>query len=959
MPRALAAIPTLALAASLATGQLQDINRPATASRIVAHFDFEPNFENPTDLPLGWVRAQEDPAVPRVRPGFPAWNLARMDTAAAAQGERGLTIPTRGGSTSLLLNPGVISIFPNADYAVTALLRTTGLDHAAAQLEARLLDQDGNPIPGTNVQSPLVRGEDWTRVVLSVEGTSDAAAFLQIECLLLQPKTIAATRGMTTRLPDEFVITKEDFDGAAHLDDIVVIQAPRVRLGSTAPGHLFEAPKTPEITVLVRDLAGVPLEVDAKIYDIDGRVVQNLGDAFQGGRLETTMTPDLPALGWYRAAITVQSQGELIGADSLDFGWLPPRPAALLPALGSGQGTTSGSPDRRRFGAIISEIPGQSLDAALAELDPLLMRLGMGDVGLPVFDNTLRLDEARQRAETFVPFIDSLRRHETYVTLALTELPDPLTVAAAVVPADVAALFTLDEQTWHPWLRPILDVLGQRVDQWQVGPIGFDPTLAPSTPDLIAEIENHFSALVPGPAVRTATRADLRVTPELARPPRGVTLTLPPGADDTAIEILAERWNTLTNQTAGPGLTSEPALITYALSENDTPEEPLHMSLAAMARRAALAWYRSIPANAPAQAPPEAVLAVIDPVTWHRGKPMPTASGVMWRSLMERLAGRRAAADLDLAPGVRALVFEPIDERRDSLMVVWQTEIRDPNTPLHVRLAQRAVTVFDEFGNSAPLNPVPIGTSGALVHEFPVSPIPLFIEGVDVPLLKFQASIRLKPPELLSRSNTLEHDLVFDNPWPNTIRGEFFIVEPGGKPEERRDSGWQITPRFGSFAMAPRATTSIPLSFNISPAVQTGPQQFIYEFDVGGETDFGLIRVERTVKLGLPNVRLDIAYRYSDAGRGDDLLLEARVTNIGTEPIDIDLVARVPGFARESRSINGIAEGETITRVFPFQGGRQSSAGQRAAVAVLLPENGGRLTKSLEITADGNTPPGP
>ncbi|MEM7756263.1 MAG: hypothetical protein AAF297_11570 [Planctomycetota bacterium] len=75
-----------------------DVIRPAAASRVVRTFDFEERRRNPTDLPLFWVRAQEDPGVPRIRPGFPLWNQGRLVYGpGAAAGEGAVELFTRGG----------------------------------------------------------------------------------------------------------------------------------------------------------------------------------------------------------------------------------------------------------------------------------------------------------------------------------------------------------------------------------------------------------------------------------------------------------------------------------------------------------------------------------------------------------------------------------------------------------------------------------------------------------------------------------------------------------------------------------------------------------------------------------------------------------------------------------------------------------------------------------------------
>ncbi|MBZ0171017.1 MAG: hypothetical protein K8E66_01420, partial [Phycisphaerales bacterium] len=96
-----------------------------SAERITRRFDFEERDTNPGKLPRFWIRAQHDPPS-RVRPGFPLWNQGHLDYDVSASGAGSVRLPTRGGSASLLLDPGVVTVFPDADYVVTARVRTEG-----------------------------------------------------------------------------------------------------------------------------------------------------------------------------------------------------------------------------------------------------------------------------------------------------------------------------------------------------------------------------------------------------------------------------------------------------------------------------------------------------------------------------------------------------------------------------------------------------------------------------------------------------------------------------------------------------------------------------------------------------------------------------------------------------------------------------------------------------------------
>ncbi|MBY0308365.1 MAG: hypothetical protein K2Q09_06460, partial [Phycisphaerales bacterium] len=106
------------------------IDRPSFAGRQVSVFDFEEQAYNPEDVPRNWYRAQDAPG--RARRGFPRWNQAIFDSRVTHSGTASVMLPTKGGSTSLRLGSGVIQVFPDAEYRVSAYIRTEGLRHAGA-----------------------------------------------------------------------------------------------------------------------------------------------------------------------------------------------------------------------------------------------------------------------------------------------------------------------------------------------------------------------------------------------------------------------------------------------------------------------------------------------------------------------------------------------------------------------------------------------------------------------------------------------------------------------------------------------------------------------------------------------------------------------------------------------------------------------------------------------------------
>ena len=144
---------------------VRDDRRPEGARRLLKLFDFEEKELNPDPIPHFWYRGQDDPSVPRVRPGFPSWNQAELEYG-PGQGKFGgcVRMPTKGGSTSLLLDPGVLVVLPGADYVINATIKTRHLTHARARVVARFLDAQSKVIAGSEVRpGPTVPPSDASR----------------------------------------------------------------------------------------------------------------------------------------------------------------------------------------------------------------------------------------------------------------------------------------------------------------------------------------------------------------------------------------------------------------------------------------------------------------------------------------------------------------------------------------------------------------------------------------------------------------------------------------------------------------------------------------------------------------------------------------------------------------------------------------------------------------------------
>ncbi len=98
----------------------------------------------------------------------------------------------------------------------------------------------------------------------------------------------------------------------------------------------------------------------------------------------------------------------------------------------------------------------------------------------------------------------------------------------------------------------------------------------------------------------------------------------------------------------------------------------------------------------------------------------------------------------------------------------------------------------------------------------------MFIEGVDVPLVRFLAAVRIDPPFLEATGEVLDRTIILTNPWPASISGSVSIVEPGGYVQGPKDRSWRIVPRSSPFSIPPGKTAQIPFTVSFSPTEEAG-----------------------------------------------------------------------------------------------------------------------------------------
>lgn len=891
-----------------------DIRRPEASKRAVRLFDFEPSPREVFDLPRFWDMAQDAPGAPR--PGFPRWNQAGFDFESPAyRGQGSLRLTTRGGSACLRLESGVIAVFPNTDYLVTGMVRARGLERARAAIVVRYLDRANRPIPGGETTSELVGSGPWRSLWATLPSRVTGAAFIQIDLVILQPEQFQrSTLG-------KHQVWSEDRDADAWFDEVSVLQMPSVRLVTQEPTNIIESPARPMVEVSIRDLTGEALAADLVATDASGREVDREHREVPGGRTTWTWEPRLPAYGWYAIRLDLTTAAMRVGVVESRLVWAP--------SVSEGIDST----DRARFGLLVRGVPsgGSSWLARAARAG------GFGSITLPAWKPDLTAAGATAHALAMRSDIRTLSESGQSVALWLDELPVELMVSARLATTDAVSGLQSAAPAWSPYLDPLLDRFGQSVRRWWVGrPDSLLP--AQGVDRAAAALRDQLVKLVPGPLVVVPWPIDAE--PGVMGDGVGEVAAFVPWT--TPAESIREHLD-VWDASARP--------VTLVIEPLPSAFTPMDRAIA-LARRMIEAWAGPTRSTTT----PGVRFGLIEPWTPSaEHSPTPRVEMAVVRNLSERLSGRRVVGELEAREGVRCYVLASPSRLDDvpGALVLWATDPAALGVPLDVYLGEGRLRAIDLFGNE-----VPLGRSGGragqpATHQIPVGEAPLFVEGVDVELALLVSSFRVDPGTIAAAAGEHQMDLILKNPWPTRIDGRLSVLEPGGLSSETgiRDRTWRISPRVSSFTIGPGREGRIPLSVAFGPLEEAGRKEVVADLEIEGR-GLGTVRLRTSFEISLADVRLEISYRWLPEGVGTDLMIEARVTNMGQTPETLILTAVPPpesGYRRDRASISDLEPGQTVVRRFAFPNARELLRGQKITIGAQDNRTKARLNKAIMV----------
>jgi hypothetical protein len=930
-PFKLALLSTLALIAPSAHAQDQADTgkRPAAAGRVVRAFDFEEQDFNPLPVPLGWYRGQEDPAIPRIRPGFPLWNHAALDyTSPAVSGVGTVKLPVQGGSASLILRRGEINIFPNADYLISTHIRTENLTHAKARVYAKLLDQKGNEIEGAHAASQLTSTDgSWTQISFEIEGVYPNAAFIQLELQLLQPK-----QQQEAQFVKPFEVWEEDFTGAAWFDNLIIAQLPRLELTTGTPGNIVESASTPPLQILVRDLTGDDITARITVYDVHGHKIDTQLLADGSRRVRSDWTPDLPGFGWYRAMLEIVVNDQLVGIRTLDFIWTAP---------------VESKPNSGMF-SIHTKLTNPKVAGSA---HALIQGSGVTSASVEAWT----LNTTKQDTNLDSPTMQAINRLVLMgidLGVVIAEIPEQLAAKLAVDPDEVLPVFAGPSSAWIPWGAPMFDQFGQAINTWRFG----DHPTQENTQTLNAQLDKINAALtgyVPGPMLVTPWAIDRPIEQQIVRPNQQLLLIDNNTTTADTMSIVVDDWAQWANASSA-NASSNPPELAMMLSPMHASKEwsgvQVWSSVGTFARKAIAFWW----AASDTGLGNDRFKLELKDAWWvtpgKRGQVMPAPELVVWNTLATHLGSRQAIEELHLIPGVRMLVAGPkLTEEstpdNSGALILWLDQPTIEPVILNLPLSTSPVYQYDVFNNQTTIELQRIGDLELPMHRIAVGRSPTIITGVNTQLIRFLTSLNLTPNTLQARAGIHKHELHFTNPWPSTIRGRIYIVEPGGYTDtlENIDRSWEINPRVIPFVLDAHETRAVPIDIAYSLGELAGEKALTFDIELEADKDYPLMRIERTITLGLDGVDMQLTAR-----RGPDgvTIIGVHVTNQLDSNQDFEVVAIPPNESRLRRSINAIKPGERVTREFAFT---NTQSGDEVIVALFLRQSDVRLNKAVTV----------
>ncbi|MCP3903450.1 MAG: hypothetical protein GY715_07415 [Planctomycetes bacterium] len=845
--------------------------RPALGlRRMIRRFDFEEAQTTRLDFPPHFSRVIAEDR------GFPKFGRMQLTRDVAHTGQWSLAFELDGGSLAVEIPTGVLPVLPMADYIVSVMVRTGGLQEARVRLVATLHDGLGAPIPGSRAISRATRtGGSWEMLTASLPGDFPDAAHLRVELELLQPHHLADTTDTSRPVV-------EDVHGSAWFDDVTIWHIPRLELSTNAENNIVVLPEHPTLDVLVHDLSGDPLTAHLRIEDISGAAVYEESFPAPQGRHPMSIEVPLDTAGWYRAVLNVEAPDAVAGRREQPFVVLPPREASpirpaetlavVLPFAPAGQ--------LEQLGGVIPDLHGRGAVVS-------------------IWDAALSTERAAERFRPMRKLVEQLLETDIDLTFALEAVPREIARSNGVNPEQVLELLNQDPSHWRPWLDEMLINFGLRVRRWQLGGTQFPDAFWKANLQRLSDgAERALGQFIPRPTIIIPFSADQEIPETLDLP--AVHVTIPHEVHPSMLPAYAEPWRSAPRQ----------VFVSFDLLPPD--EYAPRQQVVDLALRTLWGWRTELEQ-----------MAITAPWTWEGARDeqfVPEPAYAAWRGLADGLRGRTFAGEVPVGNGVQCWLMRGDGAAEDAIVIWSDQHSGDTPTTASLVLAEQEVLVVDIFGNRRPLET----TDG--VHEVPVTDLPVFVEHIDLPLAQFRAGFAIEPAFVASKHRVHDAQLVLHNPWQVGISGRIHLHET---------ADCRIKPRSREFALRAGETVRLPVTIVFDRSIIAGPKRLDADVQLSAGRDHNL-RVHTELNVGWREIEHSASWTLAlNATTGtQELIISQAVTNRGDRVLHLDAFVVARGVGQNRRVIASLQPGATAIKTFRIPGDASEFAGRRFRVGV-------------------------
>lgn len=841
--------------------------------RLIQGFDFEEQITS------DWSHIfMQEPSLPPKGLFFEATGDSRIQH----DGAMSLRLNLLGGSISYRTGPQIeIPTDPDARYLVRGWVRTEGLGHAGARIEARILDGERFEEIRTEGEDPVIAatlGEfatpriqtdgRWRLVEVLVDTSGEAIRTgrklrMALALQVVQPSFIQDVVG------ERIKPLMEDVEGVAWFDSVEVWQLPRADCAVTAgpsgepSGGFAMVSDEPHLEMVVNDPVDPAPVVELVIRNLDEQLVRQETFTTTSSSVPFSRDLKLDAPGWYEISMRVFSGEDLV---SEQF-------RSLLVRSDSGHEPRHSAP---RIGYAIGNWKLgdiERVEQVMDVLNPGLVEFAIWpeandgfspDAGISALRNTVTLQQRRSREVLF----------------SVERIHPNIAQLANATPIEVATILNTDPSVWKHEFEKWFLAFGTTVDHWQFATL-VDASAFDGVPPVLGSLMQN---LVAEPILSLPRELDMDRS-GLDSPFSDYLLASPTmGAEAQAVMLGSGESKGATIKLAAPPMD---------WGKRDRVDET--------ARRILAAWQAGAD-------------RIICPMPSTEEGPGPEF--LAWSSLGSALSGRRPVGTLHASPTATCLIAGGDD---GIIVVAYSDQLgRAERLELPLGSSQVEIESIDGRRWSVP------NQDG--IHVVEVSSTPVVIRGGDPGVVAMASGMAFEPGTIRSRRGSQEISLVVRNPFAFAIEGALEFNEP---------DNWKIDPRRRRFRIGANGQQEIPLAISWDRIPRLGEAVIPVRIEADADRTIDA-RIAVPLKVVSPNIQVEADWSLASSAvdGSSGVVITMEVINRSDQPIDLEASAVAWQTGRERMKISDLEPGGRAVRRFQFKADLARLAGTEILLVV-------------------------